>query len=191
MEGIGEPVLLHAGGWDEILLIAVPIALFVLFRWLASRRAGAEDDEGEEGRVAPVLLVAVGGLVAAGVLVGVLVPSGGEEEGADGDGSAVPETLLGLCAAADAAADGSVEDAGDVFFDRSHQGLHDLAARASEEDRAAAAAVLETKRRVESMLRDDASPDELPPELRRLLEDARTAARAIDVPPPPCPEEGA
>lgn len=33
-----EPVLAHAGGWDEILLVAAPIALFALFRWIALRR---------------------------------------------------------------------------------------------------------------------------------------------------------
>lgn len=183
-----DPVLLHAGGWDEILLVAVPIALFALFRWLASRREEDQPEEGEEGRVAPGLVVAVGGLVAVGVLVAVLVPSGSDEGAADEDGSGVRETLLGLCAAADAAAGGSVEDARDVFFDRSHQGLHDLAASTSEEDRTAAASLLESKQGVESMLRAAVSTDELPSELRRLLEDARDAARAVDVVPPPCPE---
>lgn len=42
-----EPVLLHAGGWDEILLVAVPIALFALFRRLASRRT-SDEEEGDE-----------------------------------------------------------------------------------------------------------------------------------------------
>lgn len=183
-----EPVLLHAGGWDEILLVAVPIALFALFRWLASRREEDQPEDGEEGRIAPALVVAVGGLVAVGVLVAVLVPSGSDEGAADDDGSGVRETLLGLCAAADAAAEGSVEDARDVFFDRSHQGLHDLAASASEEDRTATADLLESKQRVESMVRGDPSQEELRSELRGLLEDARDAARAIDVTPPPCPE---
>lgn len=188
MEGVGDPVLLHAGGWDEILLIAVPIALFVLFRWLASRREGADPDEGEEGRVAPSLLVAVGGLVVVGVVIGVVVPS------SDGDGATTEErsgterTLLGLCAASEAAVSGNVEGARDAFFGRSHQGLHDLADRASDEDRATAASLLEAKQRVESMLREGASAVELGPELGDLLGDARDAARAVDVTPPPCPE---
>ena len=32
-------VLAHQGGWDEILLIAGPIALIVLALWQATRRA--------------------------------------------------------------------------------------------------------------------------------------------------------
>lgn len=41
-----RPFVAHAGGWDEMLFVAVPIALFVLFRWLASRRA--DDEEPDE-----------------------------------------------------------------------------------------------------------------------------------------------
>jgi hypothetical protein len=32
-------VLAHQGGWDEILFVAVPIALLALVLWLANRRA--------------------------------------------------------------------------------------------------------------------------------------------------------
>lgn len=188
IDGIGEPVLLHAGGWDEILLVAVPILLFALFRWLATRRDGAEKEEGEEGAVGPGLLVAVGGLVAVGALAGVLLLSGDGGDTSTDPPSNLEETLLGLCAASSEAAEGSVEDAGDVFYDRSHQGLHDLAAQASDEDRAAVTRLLETKQRVEALLRGGASPGELRSQLRRLLDAASEAARAIDVPPPPCPE---
>ncbi len=31
----------HEGGWDEILLVATPIALFAGLLWLANRRAEA------------------------------------------------------------------------------------------------------------------------------------------------------
>ena len=34
-------VLGHQGGWDEALLVLVPIALFVGLLWLANRRARA------------------------------------------------------------------------------------------------------------------------------------------------------
>jgi len=32
-------VLAHQGGWDEILLVAAPIAVIVLVLWQATRRA--------------------------------------------------------------------------------------------------------------------------------------------------------
>ena len=40
-----HPVILaHQGGWDEMLLIAVPIALFGGLLWIANRRASAAGD---------------------------------------------------------------------------------------------------------------------------------------------------
>ena len=38
-------VLAHQGGWDEALMVIVPVGLFVGLLWLASRRA-RPDDEG-------------------------------------------------------------------------------------------------------------------------------------------------
>jgi hypothetical protein len=35
-------VLAHQGGWDEILMVATPMALFGGLMWLANRRANAE-----------------------------------------------------------------------------------------------------------------------------------------------------
>jgi cyanate permease len=37
-------VLAHAGGWDEILLILAPLALFAFLLWLAWRRAQKYQD---------------------------------------------------------------------------------------------------------------------------------------------------
>ena len=45
-------LLAHQGGWDEILLVSAPIALFAGLLWLANRRAKAQLDaeaEAEEG----------------------------------------------------------------------------------------------------------------------------------------------
>lgn len=43
------PVLAHQGGWDEILLVLLPIGLFAFLLWVANRRAAklaaAEDEE--------------------------------------------------------------------------------------------------------------------------------------------------
>ncbi|MBL8778773.1 MAG: hypothetical protein JNK12_22780 [Acidimicrobiales bacterium] len=32
-------ILAHQGGWDEALVVAVPIALFAWILWMANRRA--------------------------------------------------------------------------------------------------------------------------------------------------------
>lgn len=42
---VREAILAHQGGWDEFLLVATPIALFVLLLRAANRRAG----DGEHG----------------------------------------------------------------------------------------------------------------------------------------------
>jgi hypothetical protein len=51
-------ILAHQGGWDEILLVLTPIALFAGLLWLANiranrelqrRRAAAEAEPGTEG----------------------------------------------------------------------------------------------------------------------------------------------
>lgn len=48
-------VLAHQGGWDEILLVAAPIAVIVLVLWQATRRAERQAaqrvSEGAEGPV--------------------------------------------------------------------------------------------------------------------------------------------
>ena len=44
-------ILAHQGGWDEALVVALPIAAFAVILWFANRRAareqadGARDDE--------------------------------------------------------------------------------------------------------------------------------------------------
>ena len=38
MDGV---LLAHQGGWDELLMVAVPIGLFAALLWLANRRANA------------------------------------------------------------------------------------------------------------------------------------------------------
>lgn len=46
-------VLAHQGGWDEVVLVAAPIAFFAVVLWLANRRAGAaaKDDDPAQGRL--------------------------------------------------------------------------------------------------------------------------------------------
>jgi len=45
----------HQGGWDEVLLVAVPLGLMAWLLWLANRRAGRSDDEqgGPDGTERP------------------------------------------------------------------------------------------------------------------------------------------
>jgi hypothetical protein len=41
------PVASHQGGWDEILIFfGIPMALFVVLRWVAYRRERREEAEG-------------------------------------------------------------------------------------------------------------------------------------------------
>lgn len=47
-----EPVLAHQGGWDEILLVGTPIALFAFLLWVANRRARAQMEARERDRAA-------------------------------------------------------------------------------------------------------------------------------------------
>ena len=102
-----------------------------------------------------LLLGGVFAIVAVAAAVGALT----------GDGSPPPPPPSssfgpardGVCQAAEAARTGDARRARAVFFDRSHQPLHELAAAAQERDRAATARLLEAKERVESGL-DKESP---------------------------------
>lgn len=42
MTGLVALLLAHQGGWDEILLVLTPIALFAGLLWLANTRANKE-----------------------------------------------------------------------------------------------------------------------------------------------------
>ncbi len=46
----GDPavgLLAHQGGWDEAVLVAVPLAVFACLLWLASRRAAQAQGKGK------------------------------------------------------------------------------------------------------------------------------------------------
>jgi hypothetical protein len=42
-------MLAHQGGWDELIFVAIPIALFVVVLFVASRRASARADADDIG----------------------------------------------------------------------------------------------------------------------------------------------
>lgn len=52
---LGHPVLAHLfahqGGWDEMLLVAAPIALLALVLWMANRRANRIHEAREASEV--------------------------------------------------------------------------------------------------------------------------------------------
>lgn len=74
-----------------------------------------------------------------------------------------------------------------AFFDSAHQPIHELAAAAARDDRAAAARLLEAKQVVERDLAGDASG--LAGDLDRLLDATGRAIVATGRPPPrPCQE---
>lgn len=91
----------------------------------------------------------------------------------------------GLC---QALAQASQPDAArEIFFDRVHQPLHQLAADATDADRAVAAKLLEAKQAVERDLAD--APQLLPGDLDRLAEATRWAIAATGgTTPVPCQE---
>lgn len=43
-----HPVFAHQGGWDEMLIVAIPLVLFALLLYLANRKAAHLDDDEDE-----------------------------------------------------------------------------------------------------------------------------------------------
>ena len=41
---LGMVVLAHQGGWDEMLMVAAPVGLFVFLLWIANARAARQRD---------------------------------------------------------------------------------------------------------------------------------------------------
>ena len=117
-------------------------------------------------------LLWIGALAVIGGWVAVVAMGGGD----DGR-TAEDEVVAGVCAALDASEGGG--DARAVFYDRAHEGLHELAADTSSEDRRVAATLLRSKERVEALL-DGASRTETTRALRALGEAAAEAASVVD-----------
>jgi hypothetical protein len=46
-------VFAHQGGWDEVLMVAAPVALFAGLLWMANRRADAEVSRQREAEEDP------------------------------------------------------------------------------------------------------------------------------------------
>jgi|GEM_PF-1620635 len=76
--------------------------------------------------------------------------------------------------------------AGRIFYDRAHEALHVLAAAVEPVDRAAAAALLVAKERVEADLAGPGLSDAFPDHAAHLLEATRAALGAVGLPAPSC-----
>jgi hypothetical protein len=73
-----------------------------------------------------------------------------------------------------------------LFQDRAHQTLHAVAAEAERVDRAASAALLETKQRVEADLAEPDLPPGFADDVETLLVALRAALETIGLPAPEC-----
>lgn len=118
--------------------------------------------------------------------------SGDDDPVATADGSTTEPTVsttattladvsyAGLCAALAAAEAEDVDGAARVF---DHGPLHELAAKATEIDRATAARLLEAKQQVEAATTDDSTtPETLAADLTTLAEATRQAQRTVGDP---------
>lgn len=106
-------------------------------------------------------------------------------------GSALDTAFQGLCAAGRLAEEGDLEGAGELFTDRAHAYLHELAAELSEIDRAAAAELLVAKQQVEAALAGPpaSDPSDGATLIERLREAVARGARLTGLPEPTCEEE--
>ena len=97
--------------------------------------------------------------------------------------SSLRAAVTGLCDARAASQD-SVQEASDIFFNESHDALHDLARQATDEEPSAAARLLEAKNVVESSLAK--GDTDVEGELGALISAANDALEAVSEEPVSC-----
>ena len=110
-------------------------------------------------------------------------------------GETVPTAKLrsiadGLCEAARQGEGGGIDAARQTFFGRSHEGLHLIARALQDEDRAAAAALLEAKQKVEADFTTPPPGAQVAADLRRLAELTRSSLARYKVSVSACPAPG-
>jgi hypothetical protein len=96
----------------------------------------------------------------------------------------------GLCDAQVLVSDGNISDAAEVFEERTHTFLHELADQVQDVDRRAAARLLEAKERLEEALADPrgADPGGVAAIITELQRAVSEAASAVHLPTPLCRE---
>ena len=128
-----------------------------------------------------LLLGALMAVVAMAACAGVQPRS--EVEGDDGG------IVAALCEARDEVVRDAAE-AGAIFLDRAHDGLHELARAVEEIDRPTAARLLEAKQAVEAGLEPQSSSASLAEDLEALIASARRALEVTDRPGRGCVQGG-
>jgi hypothetical protein len=130
-----------------------------------------------------MLLMRMTATLLALTLVACSDEAGGREGG-------LQRASQGLCDAQVLAIESNVPRAADVFDRETHAFLHELAADLQETDRAAAAALLEAKQRLEAALADPfrADPRDVVVLMTALQRALRDGAQAAGLPTPLCRE---
>jgi hypothetical protein len=110
-------------------------------------------------------------------------------------GQTVPTVKLrsiadGLCEAARRADRGEIDAARQSFFGQSHEGLHLIARALQDDDRAATAALLEVKQKVEADFTTPSPGAQIAADLRRLAELTRSGLARYKVSVDACPASG-
>jgi hypothetical protein len=122
------------------------------------------------------------GLVAAAVLVlagWLAIAATADNDSDTPTAGAEASPLPGVCDALASARSGDVEEARVAFFDGAHDGLHELASRTSEVDRAVTADLLRAKERIEALM-ETSSASDLQSALADLTDATGAAARTLD-----------
>ena len=160
----------------EALILAVPlVVLGVVFFVQKSAKP-----------IVSVVLVLAGFAIGAGGLTFLSGDDHDDAEASPSEDAAFVGAVTGLCEARRVApSDPAAAD--ELFFDESHVPLHDLADKAGENDREAAARLLQTKQAVEARLEsDEVDGDALEADLSELLEATVVALRAVGTEAPTC-----
>jgi nitrous oxide reductase accessory protein NosL len=124
-----------------------------------------------------------------GIVVSIVLAGCGtdEEPGstpAAGD-EALTRAVRGVCKARDAVA-GSIAPSWRIFQDEAHDALHELARQVTEENRAAAAALLEAKQRVEVAFVKDMNANGFRKLMSELVDASNAALEELSLTPVEC-----
>lgn len=127
---------------------------------------------------------------SAATASGTATASSPEDGHGSHEGGSEVDAYLALCDAVAEVEGGDPERAEATFHDRVHEALHELADRLEATDRAASAALLVAKAKVEEDLdHDPIDAGALAADIRTLLDAMGDALRAEGSTPPACPAE--
>jgi hypothetical protein len=178
---------MHAG--EEVLYLLIPLAAVYIIRDLR-RKAKQPASTSEDIEAAPPwtrkrVMGAVGLFLFFGALV---VIEARTSQGPQDEVQADPSlgSLAGDLCAAERLVDTDPVAAADVFRQKVHGPLHELADRASDADRSIAASLLEAKYEVENATGRYPPTDQLAPALSELNRQAAAALPSVGLQSPAC-----